>query len=47
MGVLPYCVERRMQKRYNMLYGNLERTHFLKKLLNDEIINYFNVKTFF
>ena len=43
MGILPYCVERRMKKRYNMLYGSLEHTHMLKKILCAEILSYFDV----
>jgi hypothetical protein len=44
MGILPYCVERRMKKRYNMLYGSLEQyTHRLKKILNAEILHYFDI----
>ncbi len=46
MGILPYCVERRMKKRYEQrrnYYSSLEYTHWLKKILNAEILHYFDI----
>lgn len=40
-------VETRRKHRNIMLYGSLERTHRLKKILCDELLKYFDIKTFY